>query len=61
MTFYPQLRVFRVLLPGDPFTGQVGVIERLTSDDEGLIYVVRFRDGDYWPRAYYRRDEFTVA
>lgn len=66
MTFYPQMRV-RVLLSGDPYTGQVGVVERLTSDDEGLIYVVRFagEPGDYPPfpnpTAYYRRDELTVA
>lgn len=61
MTIELQMRV-RVLLPGDPYTGEVGTVERLISDDEGLIYVVRFgaRDG-YQPHAYYRRDELTVA
>jgi hypothetical protein len=53
----PPLRV-RVVLPGDPYTGEVGTVERVISDDGGLVYVVRF---GRWHTAYYRRDELTAA
>jgi hypothetical protein len=49
----------RVLLPGDPYTGRVGVVERIIDDENGLIYVVRFREP--YQTAYYRRDELTAA
>jgi hypothetical protein len=55
--FAPGIRV-RVLLPNDTYTGQVGTVQRIISDDDGLAYVVRF--GERWEVAYYRRDEFTV-
>ena len=59
----PPIRV-RVLLPNDPFTGEVGTVQRLTSDDEGLVYLVRFcegHDGVLCHTAYYHRDEVTVT
>jgi hypothetical protein len=66
MTPLPPMRV-QVVLPGDPYTGRVGTVDRIISDDEGLIYVVRFagEPGDYPPMtnptAYYRRDELTAT
>lgn len=53
----PPLHV-RVLLPGDPYTGHVGAVERIISDDGGLVYFVRF---SRWHTAYYRRDEIAVG
>ncbi len=59
----PSMRV-RVLLPGDPHTGSVGTLTRIISDEDGLIYVVRFcGERDNYPHhtGYYRRDELTVT
>lgn len=63
MTAYPPLRV-RVVVAGDPHTGQVGGVQRIIlNDDHGLVYVVRFcGDRDNYPHhvGYYLRDELTV-
>jgi hypothetical protein len=55
---------FGVLLPGDPYTGEVGTVQRVTDDEDGLVYVVQFceRHGDsICHTAYYRRDELTAS
>ena len=35
----------RVVLPGDPYTGQVGIVQRIIGDEGGLVYFVRFCEG----------------
>lgn len=55
----------RVVVPGDPFTGRVGAVERTYRDDDiGLVHVVRFcGDRDAYPHhtAYYLSDEIRSA
>lgn len=58
------LLFFRVVAAGDPYTGEVGTLQRVTSDDDGLIYVLRFcieHTGSLCHSAFYRRDELSVA
>lgn len=59
----PPLRV-RVVLPGDPYTGETGTVTRTIDDEDGLICVVRFcigHNGDLCHTAYYRRGELATA
>jgi hypothetical protein len=64
-TNYPTPR-FRVLPAADPYTGRVGKLVRILTDEDGLVYLVQFRrePADYPPirnpTAYYRRDELSV-
>ena len=54
----------RVLTPGDPYTGQVGTVQRVVTDEDGLTYFVRFCEGHssaICHTAYYQRDELTVT
>lgn len=54
----------RITKPNEPpFTGEVGTVQRVISDDEGLVYFVRFCEGHpgiLCHTGYFRRDEFTV-
>lgn len=53
---------FRVVAADDTYTGEVGTLQRITSDDEGLIYVLRFcrrHTGSLCHTAHYRREELS--
>lgn len=62
MTLHPQTRVL-ITKPNDPpYTGEVGTVQRVTGDRDGLVYVVRFCEGHPGARchtAYFRRDELA--
>jgi hypothetical protein len=60
---YPSMRV-RVLLPGDGSPGrQVGVVQRVISDEDGLILLCGSAATGQLPTPHrvYRRNESTVT
>jgi hypothetical protein len=66
--YYNNGHKVRVVLPGDPFTGRVGAVQRTFLDDGGdMVHVVQFigEPGDYPPgpnqKAYYFADELKSA
>ncbi len=65
---YNEGQKVRVVLPGDPYTGRVGFVQRtFRHDGDQLVYVVQFRgEPDDYPRAlfvtaYYMEVELTSA
>lgn len=66
--YYNNGHEVRVVVPGDPYTGRIGTVQRTFLDDGGdMVHVVRFcgEPGDYPPgpyqTAYYFADELRSA
>lgn len=56
VNYYPPNSYVRVVLPRDPFTGQVGTVDHTFNDGGSMVHKVVFRDGN---SAYYLADEIT--
>lgn len=53
---YPPSTNVQVIVPGDPFTGWFGTVERTFNDGGDMIHRVEFGDGN---SAYYEAEEIA--
>ncbi|MGE0218420.1 hypothetical protein [Mycolicibacterium sp.] len=56
--YYPPNSSVRITVPGDPFAGRTGKVERTFNDCGEMIHRVEFGDGN---SAYYEADELAAV